>query len=99
MSDSSAKRQNIASKAVAASTAIVDNLNVLLELKDERAKLVDPFVDGDFTGTALKHLTAAQIGVLFDFVVPALQTTYLDTNVPASTNGGRNQQILLQMRG
>jgi hypothetical protein len=92
--DITAKRQNVASRAVAAATQIVDALNVLLELKDERAQFNGDFQDSDFAGTALKQLTAAMVGTLFDFVVPSLQTNYLDAG-----NGGRNKQILLQVRG
>lgn len=91
--DEISKRQNIASKAVTAATALVDALNSLLDVKTQRDKLVSPFVDSDFTGTALKQIDAAMIGQLFDFVIPSLQTNYLDV-----ANSGRNQQILLQVR-
>ncbi len=87
------KRQNLASRAVAAVAQFTDALYALLELKDERSKLVSDFVDADFAGTDLKHVTAAQMGTLFDFVVPSLQTNYLDAG-----NGARNEQILLQLR-
>lgn len=88
-----AKRLNIAAKAVAASTQIVDALNTLLALKDERAKLTQDFQSADFDNSNLKHLTAGMIGTLFDFVVPSLETNYIDT-----ANGERNKQILLQVR-
>lgn len=91
--DISSQRQNVASKAVDASTRLVDALYDLLQLKDQRARFVGDFADADFAGTDLKHLTAAQVGTLFDFVVPSLQTNYLD-----AANGGRNQQILQQVR-
>jgi len=92
--DISDQRRNVASKAVEAATKFVDSLYDLLQLKDQRAKFVSDFVDADFTNTSLKHLTAAQLGTLFDFVVPSLNTNYID-----AANGGRNSQILLQIRG
>lgn len=92
--DTAAKRLNVASKAVDAATAIVDNLNILLELQAERAKFAaGDFQDSDFVGTDLRHLTAGILGNFFDFTVPSLNTNYLD-----SANGGRNQQNLLQLR-
>jgi hypothetical protein len=97
--DISQQRFNVGVKAMNASVALVDALNTLLELKEQRGKFEADFQDTDFQSNgSTKHLTAAMMGTLFDFVVPALQTTYLDTSVPASTNGGRNQQILLQVR-
>jgi len=92
--DLTAKRLNVASKAMTAATQLVDALNVLLELKEERAVFGGDFQDSDFASTALKHVTASMVGTLFDFVVPSLNTNYLDAG-----NSGRNKQILLQMRG
>src|SRR5262245_26058534 len=88
------KRQNLASQAVDASTKFTDALYLLQLLMDERAKLQEPFVDSDFAGVpGLKHLDAATLGVLFDFVMPSFLNCYEDT-----TNGGRNKQILMQVR-
>lgn len=92
--DLTTKRIHVAEKAVTACQNIVDALNVLLELKDERSKFAQDFQDGDFLRDNLMHITPGMIGTLFDFVVPSLQTNYTDTD-----NGGRNKQILLQMRG
>ena len=39
------------------------------------------------------QLSAAMIGTFFDFVLPSLQANFVDTAI-----GGRNQQIMLQMR-
>lgn len=91
--DSTAQRQNVASRAVDAVTRLTDALYELQQLSDQRAKFASPFVDSDFAGTANTQLTAAMIGTLFDFVVPSLLANYQDTG-----NGGRNEQILLQMR-
>jgi hypothetical protein len=91
--DNTAQRQNVASKAVVAATQLVDALNTLLALSDQRSKFVSPFVDADFAGTANTQLTAGMMGTLFDFVVPSLNTNYLD-----AANGNRNKQILLQVR-
>lgn len=91
--DNTAQRQNLASKAVAAVTQLTDALYELQQLSDQRAKFLNPFLDSDFTGTANAQLTAAMIGVLFDAVLPSLLTNYQD-----APNGGRNEQILLQMR-
>lgn len=90
--DLTTKRQTIINNAMAASTELVDALNKLLVLKEQRAELDQDFQAADFV-SGLDHATAAMMGVLFDFVVPSLQTNYLDV-----ANGGRNQQILLQVR-
>lgn len=91
--DQVARRQAIARKSMVACQQIVDALNVLKELKDERGVLGN-FVDSDFsTTTDMIHLDAATVGTLFDFVVGSLDTTYQD--VP---NSGRNKQILLSVR-
>lgn len=87
------KRQNIARNAIDLSTQLVNAINGLLALKDERAKLGQDFQDTDFVGTGLEQCTAGMIGTLFDFVVPSLQTNYEDAG-----NGARNKQILLQVR-
>jgi hypothetical protein len=47
------------------------------------------FLDSDFDGTDLNHLTPYMIGTLLDTVVPALVATYA---VPT------NHDILLQVR-
>jgi len=87
------KRQNLASRAVDAATRLTDALYALQMLRDERSKLQDDFQDSDFSNSDLSHLDAATIGRLFDFVTPAFQTTLEDT-----ANGGRNKQILMQVR-
>lgn len=94
MTDSTQKRRNIAEKTVTAATQFVDALNQLLELKEERAKLDGGFVDADFETDGLRHLSPGLVGTLFDFVVPDLQANYVDND----DNGGRNEQILLQVR-
>jgi hypothetical protein len=88
-----AKRQNLASRAVDLATKFTDALYGLQLLMDERAKLPEDFQDSDFTGTDLAHLDAGMLGSLFDFVMPSFLTTYTD-----QANGGRNEQILLQVR-
>lgn len=91
--DETSKRRNIASNTIIYVTQLTDALYQLQKLSDERAKLVDPFVDSDFTGTANSQANAAMIGTFFDFVLPSLVTNYQDAG-----NGGRNEQILLQLR-
>lgn len=88
-----AQRRNVASAAVKASTQLVDALNMLISLRAQRDEFQQDFTDTDFDGTDLRQLSAAMIGTLFDFVVPALETTYIDAG-----NAGRNRQILLQVR-
>jgi hypothetical protein len=90
--DLTTKRQTIINNAMVASADLVDALNKLLVLKEQRAELDQDFQEADFIA-GLNHATAAMMGTLFDFVVPSLQTNYLDV-----ANGGRNQQILLQVR-
>jgi hypothetical protein len=95
--DNTVQRQNVASSAVQLVTQIVDAIYELQKLHDQRSKFVNPFVDSDFTTTGpsnINQLTAAMIGTFFDFVYPSLNTNFLDAG-----NGGRNQQIMLQMRG
>lgn len=88
------KRKNIARNTIIYSTQLVDALHGLLDLKEERAKLSEDFLDTDFPdSTDLMHLTAGIIGTLFDFVVPSLSANYQD-----DASGNRNKQILLQIR-
>lgn len=90
--DTTAKRRNIASRAVTAATQLVDALHTLQNLAEERAA-TDNFLDSDFTGTALAQLDAYTIGSLFDFVIPSLTANYTD-----AANGGRNKSVLLKVR-
>jgi hypothetical protein len=87
------KRQNLASRAVDLATKFTDCLYVMQLLMDERAKLPEDFQDSDFVNTDLAHLDAAMLGQLFDFVIPSFLQCYED-----AANGGRNQQILMQVR-
>lgn len=87
------KRQNITKNAIIYSTQLVDALNGLLELQAERALLAEDFQDTDFNDNGLNHITAGMIGNLFDFVTPSLAQNFMD-----DADGGRNRQILLQMR-
>lgn len=87
------QRRNVASNAVIQATRLLDALNALSALKTQRSFFESDFVDTDFDGTALKQLSAGIMGTLFDFVVPAFTTTLADAG-----NGGRNNQILNQVR-
>jgi hypothetical protein len=82
------KRLNIAGNAVIHATRLVDALLALEQLKEERLQAGN-FLDSDFDGTDLNHLTPYMIGTLLDTVVPALVATYA---VPT------NHDILLQVR-
>lgn len=94
MADEINKRVNMATNTIIYVTQFLDAINHLNDIQIERSKLVTDFQDSDFTSsTNLNHLTAAQVGVLFDFVLPAFQTTLADTG-----NSGRNIQILNQIR-
>lgn len=86
------KRQNAANKAIEASTKIVDGLNDLIEVALERAKWSEDFQPNDFIGT-LVHVDSGIMGTLLDAVTTSLKDNYVDTS-----NSGRNQQILLQVR-
>lgn len=90
--DNTNQRINVATKMIAAATAVVDNLKLLNAYAEQRGKFTSPWQDTDFANTN-SQVTAAMIGVLCDFVVPSLQANYLDV-----ANGGRNEQILLQVR-
>lgn len=87
------KRNGIAEKGIIYATQLVDALNGLKNLREERQKLGADFQDSDFVGTDLAHVSAGQLGTLFDFVVPSLDANYQDV-----ANGERNKQILLQVR-
>lgn len=90
--DQSEKRRNIVRQAEIADKQIVDGLNTLKELRDERI-VSGNFLDSDFSSTTdLVHLDSTTVGILFDFVVPNLDANYQD-----AANGGRNKQILLQV--
>lgn len=91
MPDQKPQRQNLASQAAEACKNFLDAYHTLQDLAERRAYLGN-FVDGDFTNTDLSYLDANTIGVLFDFVCPALKTSYDD-----AANGGRNKQILNQV--
>ena len=93
MPDLTQKKINLATNSVFYATQLVDAVNSLRELANERTNLSTPFQDSDFVGTQNSHLTAQIIGTLFDFVVPSYETNYTD-----QANGGRNENILLQMR-
>lgn len=89
---SKTKRLNIATLAVDAAARLMDAQRELQSLAADRLQ-AGTFADSDFTGSDLTHLTAATIGTLFDFVVPSLQTAIDD-----AANGGRNKNILLEVR-
>lgn len=82
------KRQNIATNAVTYSTRLVDDLRALKALSEERAEAGN-FLDSDFVGTDLVHLSSYTIGVLLDVVIPDIDTTYQET---------LNKAILLKVR-
>jgi len=88
-----AKRQNMEAKAMFYATQLDDALAGLAAIKAERAKLIQDFQDSDFSRIDIKHMNAAMVGTLLDFVIPAFQTTYVDAD-----NAGRNVQIILQIR-
>lgn len=90
--DLTQKRQNIATNAVIYGTQLVNAINGLLELQAQRGVLSQDFQDSDFSTTDLKHLTSGMLGTLFDFVVPSLNTNFVDV-----ANAGRNKQILRQI--
>lgn len=87
------KRRNIARNAIIQAIALVNALNALKVLGVERSKLVLDFQTGDFSTQGLDHVDTGMMGTLFDFVVPNLSSNYDDV-----ANGGRNTQILLQIR-
>lgn len=87
-----AKRQNIATRSIAAATQLRDAIESLKLLKEERSTAGN-FDDTDFENSDLKHLTAYDIGALLDTVVPSFDTTLQDVG-----NGGFNKSILLKVR-
>lgn len=107
--DNTVQRQNVAAKAVLAATAIIDNLNQCSDLSVQVSKFTSGFVDTDFeNGAQNPQLSAGMLNVFFNNVLPVLKAvvadnaTYTGTGnqsyVPDSSNLGRNQQILDQMR-
>lgn len=89
--DQTSKRRNIATNAVTHCTNFLTALTNLIELSAQRGQSGD-FVDADFEGTDLRHLTPGIVGTLFDFVVPSINTNFID-----SANGNRNENIIRQM--
>jgi len=90
------KRQMLARQSTAAAENFVNSLAILLSLSDERSVFGagNDFTQGDFDETSdLTHLTPDMMNTLFDFVVPSLRDNYND-----AANGGRNRQLLLQVR-
>lgn len=92
-----AKRQANAVNAVNAVRQLLQAINMLQDLANERAKFVNPFVDADFSAMpAIQHMNAAAIGALYDFVVngaSGVQTWLTDAG-----NGNRNLQTIEQIR-
>lgn len=86
------KRKNLANNAITHAERLVDALNALVNLRQERGELAVDFQDPDFAGANI-HITPGMMGTLFDFVVPSLLSNFQD-----AANGGRNEQILLQVR-
>lgn len=77
------KRRNIATNAVIHATALWDNYKALVSLQEQRANMEDGnFVQTDFDGTDLEHLTPAMIGGLFDFVLTDLTAWFYDGTHP-----------------
>lgn len=93
MADMTKKKQRLAADAARYSVQFVEALQGLLQLKAERSFLESDFADGDFVGTDSAHMSAGTIRTLFDFVVPSLDAAFQD-----SSNGGRNKQILFQIK-
>lgn len=84
--DQTLKRRHIAEAAIDAATKLWDAILALKQAAAERA-VAGNFVDDDFTGMNLVHLTPFMIG------------TFLDTTVPALVDAIDNhQQLLLEVR-
>jgi len=89
--DQTEKRRNIATNAVIHATALWDALVALEELTAERV-VAGNFVDTDFDGTDLVHLTPFMIGSLLDTHAPAIKAFVEDAGTPA------RRQVLLEVR-
>lgn len=89
--DQTAKRRNIATNAVIHATAVYDHLQALKQLTAERA-VAGNFVDADFDGTDLQHLTPFMIGSLLDTHAPAISNFLEDAGTPA------RKQVFLEVR-
>lgn len=89
--DQSAKRLNLATKCMNSCVTLVDVANDTNEERLEAAQAGN-FVQTEFDGTALKHLTPTIIGALTANVFPDFQT-WLDQTAYA---GGPTRRQLLQ---
>jgi len=69
------KRQVIAANGVKQSIAFIDALNALVALKEEKTRAGINFEDADFIAQGLQHLTPYLVGLLFDIVIPHIQTS------------------------
>lgn len=81
MADQTNKRRNLATKLITQSTALMDAVNNLYALADEYVSAGLTFEDSDFQGTALEHVTAADmVGVIAnaETVKNYLETNFID---------------------
>ena len=94
------KRQNNANNAVIYVRQLLDAMNALEDLATERSQFVNPFADADFTPAGIAHMNAAMIGTLYDFVIGNVtgQASGIAAWFADAGNGGRNKQILEQVR-
>jgi hypothetical protein len=77
------KRRNLATNTIIHATQLWDAFQRLLDLKLERDNMEDGnWVQTDFDGTDLEHLTPAMIGGLYDFVLTDLTTWFNDGTHP-----------------
>lgn len=71
--DQRQKRQNIAGEAVDQATILYDAIRNLSLLSDEAAQ-AGTFVDADFDGTNLTHLTPAMVTTLLGSITTSART-------------------------
>lgn len=89
--DQTFKRRQLASRAIVAATALWDSLVELHEISQERG-VSGNFVDEDFTGSDLAHLTPFMIGSLIDIHAPDIKAFVEDAGMPARLT------VLLEVR-
>lgn len=98
------KHQRNASDAVELVGQLSNIIDRLQQLRIERSKFLTVFADSDFdpalgAPAGLAHLTAANLGTFYDFVVgDGTQSNDITKWLADAGNGGRNLQLINQIK-
>lgn len=93
--DYTAKRRDMATRAVDRTTQLVDSIRALQGLRADLTEVGGGFEDSDFEGTNLGHLNAWKLNTLLNTVVPALDGA---ADLPIDEGGVTARSILLAVK-